>query len=74
MLLKELRESKGLSQEDLALLSGLNRGTIGALEAGSRKPYPSSRRKLARALKVRPEAIQFQRSVYRPRRLIANGP
>ncbi len=59
MLLKELRESKGLSQEDLALLSGLNRGTIGALEAGSRKPYPSSRCKLARALKVRPEAIQY---------------
>ena len=59
VLLKELRESKGLSQADLALLSGLNRRTIGEIESGSRKPYPSSRRKLARALKVRPEAIQY---------------
>ncbi len=59
MLLRELRESRGLSQADLALLSGLSRRTIGELEAGNRKPYPSSRRKLARAFKVRPEAIQF---------------
>ena len=60
MLLKELRESRGLSQADLALFSGLNRRTIGELEAGSRKPYPSSRRKLAKALKVKPQDIEFR--------------
>ncbi len=57
--LRELRESKGLSQDDLVKLAGVAKGTIVDLELHRRKPYPSTRRKLARALKVRPEAIQF---------------
>ena len=57
--LKELRESRGLSQRDLALLSGLNRRTIAELENGDRKPYPYSRNKLARALHVKPEEITY---------------
>ncbi len=57
--LKEIRESKGLSQEDLARLAGVARSSITDLEVGRRKPRPSTRRKLARALKVRPEGIAF---------------
>ena len=57
--LKELRESKGLSQDDLVKLAGVAKGTIVGLELNRQKPRPSTRRKLARALKVRPEAIQF---------------
>ena len=58
-LLRELREAKGLSQDDLARLAGIGRNTVWGLEAGERKPRPSTRRKLARELKVRPEAIQY---------------
>ena len=58
-LLRELREAKGLSQDDLARLAGVGRNTVWGLEAGERKPRPSTRRKLARGLKVRPEAIQY---------------
>jgi transcriptional regulator with XRE-family HTH domain len=57
--LREIRESKGLSQDDLARLSGVAKSTIVDLELGRRKPRPSTRRKLAQALGVRPEEIIF---------------
>ena len=60
--LRELREKKGLSQADLAALSGVDRGTIIDLELGRRKPRPSTRRKLAKGLGVRPEEIEFPKS------------
>ena len=60
MPLKEIRESKAVSQDDLVKLSGVAKGTIVDLELGRRKPRPSTRRKLARALEVRPEDIWFQ--------------
>ena len=57
--LKELRNLKALSQRDLARLAQVDETTIVDLEAGRRSPRPSTRRKLARALKVRPEAIEY---------------
>ena len=59
--LKELRERAILSQFDLASKAKVGRATIAALESGdqSRKPRPSTIRKLARALKVKPEEIEF---------------
>jgi transcriptional regulator with XRE-family HTH domain len=57
--LKELRESRALAQRDLALLAGVSTTTIVDLEKGRRPPRPSTRRKLARALKVRPHQIDF---------------
>jgi transcriptional regulator with XRE-family HTH domain len=59
--LKELRESRALAQRDLALLAGVAVSTILELEKGRRPPRPSTRRKLARALEVRPSDIQFGR-------------
>lgn len=57
--LRELRESRALSQDDLAKEAGLDRTTIIDLENGRRRPRPSSRRKLAQALRVRVEEIEF---------------
>ena len=59
MLLRELRESKGLTQDELATLADLSRNAVSDLELGHRKPRPSTRRKLAKALKVRPQDIDF---------------
>jgi DNA-binding XRE family transcriptional regulator len=57
--LKELRESRALAQRDLALLAELAESTIIDLEKRRHRPRPSTRRKLARALKVRPSDIDF---------------
>lgn len=37
-ILKKLRTEKGLTQEDLAKLTGLKRSAIGMYESGSREP------------------------------------
>ena len=59
MILRELRETRGLSQDDLHTLSGVAKRTIVDLELRRRKPRPSTRRRLARALKVKPQEIAF---------------
>ena len=55
--LKEHRKRRGLTQEELATLSGVSRPTIAALELGYRSAYPGTTQKLAKALKVRSEAL-----------------
>ena len=55
--LKEHRERRGLTQEELAAISGVSRPTIAALELGYRRAYPRTTAKLARSLKVRPEDL-----------------
>jgi len=55
--LRELRERAALSQEDLAVKSGVSRATIARLEAGIRPARPSTRRKLAGALGVKPDEL-----------------
>ena len=55
--LKEHRKRRGLTQEELATLSGVSRPTIAALELGYRSAYPGTTQKLAKALKVRPENL-----------------
>jgi transcriptional regulator with XRE-family HTH domain len=55
--LKEHRERRKLTQEELAKLSGVSRPTIAALELGYRQAYSSTTAKLAKALKVKPEAL-----------------
>jgi transcriptional regulator with XRE-family HTH domain len=43
---------------ELAKLSGVGRATIARYEAGEdRRPHPETVRKLAKALKVRPEEL-----------------
>jgi transcriptional regulator with XRE-family HTH domain len=52
--LKELRESRFLTQADLATRSGVAEVTINRLEAGERPARFSTIRKLAEALGVAP--------------------
>jgi transcriptional regulator with XRE-family HTH domain len=52
--LREERKRSRLTQEELALISGVGRVTIARLETGVSKAKPETARKLARALKVDP--------------------
>ncbi len=51
--LRELRLDRGLSQQELADMTGVSRDSISKMETGARpKPYPSTMRRLAGALDV----------------------
>jgi transcriptional regulator with XRE-family HTH domain len=52
--LREMRARAVLSQRELARLSGVGQVTIARIETGIQKPRPSTLRKLARALRVKP--------------------
>jgi transcriptional regulator with XRE-family HTH domain len=52
--LRDERKRSRLTQEELALISGVGRVTIARLETGASKAKPETARKLARALKVDP--------------------
>lgn len=57
MSLKELRKSKGLSQEKLSELSGVSRITISLLENGMTNPTLDTLAKVSKALDISPSAI-----------------
>ena len=57
--LREIRQNRALSQIDLAKLSGVSAGAIGALERGERSAYPKTRQKLAKALRVPVESVAW---------------
>ncbi|HEX4807188.1 MAG TPA: helix-turn-helix transcriptional regulator [Conexibacter sp.] len=51
---RELRASKGVSQDDLARATDVHPTAIGRLERGSREPRLTTILRLARGLDVRP--------------------
>ncbi len=53
------REKKAMSQRDLAQASGVAYSTISNIESGKRKASFVTRRKLAAALDLKPEQIDF---------------
>lgn len=55
--LRRLRQGAVMSQEELAERSGVARDTISKLETGRRGAYPSTIRKLAASLEVRPQML-----------------
>ena len=62
--IKELREARNMTQEDLASKSGVSRGTICALENGSaRTTTTKTLLKLARALETAVDNLFFDLTV-----------
>jgi len=55
--LKTVRERRALSQGELGELAGLAKMTVHRIETGQHAPYPSTARKLARALGVEPHEL-----------------
>lgn len=56
-ILRELRESKKLSQEKLAELADLDRTYISLLERGQRQPTIRTLFQIAKALNIKPSKI-----------------
>lgn len=54
---RQLRRKAAVSQEELASLAGLDRSYIGGVERGERNVSLLNIHKIAKALKVRPEAL-----------------
>jgi transcriptional regulator with XRE-family HTH domain len=58
---RELRQTRGISQEDLAFKSGMHRTYLGGIERGERNPTLKNIAKLAKALGVSlPELFSFK--------------
>lgn len=57
LALRSLREQAGLSQEDLAHMSGLHRTYVSQLERGLKSPSLNVIWDLARALRLRPHVL-----------------
>jgi XRE family transcriptional regulator, regulator of sulfur utilization len=55
--LRELRSKRGLSQEDAALASGIDRSYFGKLERGEKVPTLTTVWKIADAFDVRPSEL-----------------
>ena len=55
--LRRIRQGAVMSQEELAERSGVARDTISKLETGRSGAYPSTIRKLAAGLEVRPQML-----------------
>lgn len=56
-VLREVRTSKDVSQEDLAHEAGLDRTAIGRLERGERQPSLSTVFSIAKALRIKASEI-----------------
>jgi transcriptional regulator with XRE-family HTH domain len=73
MNLRQLREARHWSQEELAARSGVALATIAKLEAGAIRPQPTVLRRLAQALGLTPEDLARQLSEARRARAAGRG-
>jgi transcriptional regulator with XRE-family HTH domain len=69
--LRHIRERRALSQRELSALSGVSRMTIVRLEAGGEDPFPTTVRKLARALDVDPADLMEPAEAPSPKKAAA---
>jgi transcriptional regulator with XRE-family HTH domain len=72
--LRELRKERGISQEGLALKSGLDRGYYGGIERGERNLALTNIYKLAAALDLAPSAIHLRAEQIAARRPSKQSP
>lgn len=56
-IVRQIREKKEITQEQLALDAGLNRAYVGYIERGERNPSTETLVKIAKALKVSPKDL-----------------
>jgi transcriptional regulator with XRE-family HTH domain len=61
--LRPLRERQALTQRELATLAGVTQSTIQRLETGLQEARPSTIRKLARALGVKPVDLMDSQAI-----------
>jgi transcriptional regulator with XRE-family HTH domain len=54
---RDLRGRRGVSQEELASLSGVHRTYLGGIERGNRNPSYANILRIAKALRVRPSEL-----------------
>ncbi len=66
---RAIRLKRGLTQKELADAAGVGESALRSYELGARYPKQKQIESIARALKVRPEAIQCQ-AVFRPLELL----
>jgi DNA-binding XRE family transcriptional regulator len=65
--IRELRKNNFLTQEELAAKAGIARRTLSRVETGAECPSGPTIRKIAKAVRVRPQEIEFIKlSVFRP--------
>lgn len=57
--LREIRESKGMTREELAVKAHISMFTIARIETGAHKPRYNTLQAIAKALKVKASEIQF---------------
>lgn len=55
--LRQWRERKAFSQQELAERAGISRAALSRIESGQAEPHPRTVRKLAHALGVQPEDL-----------------
>ena len=55
--LQQIRETRGLTQSDLARMAHLNRAVINKIENNASSPTPETLNSIARALNIAPETI-----------------
>jgi transcriptional regulator with XRE-family HTH domain len=65
--LREIRKEKGISQEQLALDSGLDRTYVSLIERGSQSPTIRSVVKLASVLQIKPSEIVLRMETLMPK-------
>lgn len=57
--LRDIREKKAISLKELSTKSGVSINTLSRIERGQRKPQHVTRQKIAQALGMAPEDIDF---------------
>ena len=55
--IRDWRKRRGLSQEELALETGMKRSYVSDMERGTRNPSVKAIERLAKALKVEPDIL-----------------